>query len=54
VRRVIITGATDYRRYQAEAMKQKYAVRFTAFLGRKRKPITANDNLDHELDDLDA
>lgn len=54
VRRVIITGSTDYRRYQAEAMKQKYAVRFTAFLGRKRKPITANDNLDHELDDLDA
>lgn len=54
VRRVIITGSTDYRRYQAEAMKQKYAERFTAFLGRKRKPITANDNLDHELDDLDA
>tara|TARA_R110002124_G_scaffold63350_19_gene173166 strand:+ start:3342 stop:4673 length:1332 start_codon:yes stop_codon:yes gene_type:complete len=54
VRRVIITGSTDYRRYQAEAMKQKYAVRFTAFLARKRKPATANDNRDIDLDDLNA
>ena len=54
VRRVIITGSTDYRRYQAEAVKQKYAVRFTAFLGRKRKPVTANDNGDIDLDNLDA
>lgn len=54
VRRVIITGSTDYRRYQAEAMKQKYAVRFTAFLGRKRKAVIANDNLDIDHNDLDA
>ncbi|NTE63475.1 hypothetical protein G6L68_22765 [Agrobacterium fabrum] len=28
VRRVILTGATDYRRYQALATKQRYAIRF--------------------------
>lgn len=51
VRRVIISGSTDYRRYQAEAMKQRYAVRFTAFQGRLRKPsIAANDQDDDELD----
>lgn len=52
VRRVIISGSTDYRRYQAEAMKQRYAVRFTAFQGRPRKPsAAANDHdYDHELD----
>jgi hypothetical protein len=28
VRRVIISGSTDYRRYQAAASKQSYAIRF--------------------------
>jgi hypothetical protein len=28
VRRVVVTGATDYRRYQAAAMKHRFAVRF--------------------------
>ena len=28
VRRVIISGSTDYRRYQAAAVKQRYAIRF--------------------------
>lgn len=28
VRRVIVTGSTDYRRFQAAAMKHRYAVRF--------------------------
>ena len=28
VRRVVISGSTDYRRYQADAMKLRYAVRF--------------------------
>ncbi|MGL4094431.1 hypothetical protein [Agrobacterium cavarae] len=28
VRRVIITGATDYRRFQSQATKQRYAIRF--------------------------
>ncbi|GES53210.1 hypothetical protein Rhsp01_58250 [Rhizobium sp. NBRC 114257] len=30
IRRVIITGATDYRRFQAAAIKQRYAIRFPA------------------------
>ena len=30
VRRVIITGSTDYRRFQATASKQRYAIRFPA------------------------
>lgn len=29
VRRVIIRGSTDYRRFQAAAMKQRYAIRFS-------------------------
>lgn len=28
VRRVVVTGATDYRRYQSNAMKHRFAVRF--------------------------
>lgn len=28
VRRVVISGSTDYRRFQAAAMKQRYAIRF--------------------------
>jgi len=31
VKRVIINGSTDYRRFQAAALKQKYAVQFSAF-----------------------
>jgi hypothetical protein len=31
VRRVVVTGATDYRRYQAAAMKHRFAVRFPEF-----------------------
>ncbi|MBP0578982.1 hypothetical protein J8I29_06675 [Labrys sp. LIt4] len=32
VRRVIISGATDYRRFQAAAMKQRYAIRFPGII----------------------
>ncbi|NTG32645.1 hypothetical protein G6K91_00055 [Agrobacterium rhizogenes] len=48
VRRVIITGATDYRRFQAAASKQRYAIRFPAMtyggrvmpsLGRANIPV---------------
>lgn len=54
VRRVIISGSTDYRRYQAEAIRQKYAVRFSAFLARKRKPSILTNGRDMELDDLNV
>lgn len=37
VRNVIISGATDYRRYQAAAMRQRYAVRFACVSGPRRK-----------------
>ncbi|POF32615.1 hypothetical protein [Roseibium marinum] len=37
VRNVIISGSTEYRRYQAAAMRQRYAVRFNCALGPQRK-----------------
>ena len=36
VRNVIISGSTDYRRYQAAMMRQRYAVRFTCASGPRR------------------
>ncbi|PKP68289.1 MAG: hypothetical protein CVT83_05725 [Alphaproteobacteria bacterium HGW-Alphaproteobacteria-5] len=40
VRRVIITGTTDYRKYQAAAMKHRFAVQFPGLLDQRdrRKP----------------
>lgn len=40
VRTVIVSGATEYRRYQAEAMKHRYAIRFD------KEPINA-EALEH-------
>lgn len=37
VRSVIVSGSTDYRRYQAAAIRQRYAVRFTCASGPIRK-----------------
>jgi len=37
VRRVIISGSTDYRRFQAAAMRQRYAVRFACASGPRPK-----------------
>ena len=33
VQRVVISGSTEYRRYQAAAMKHRYAIRFPGLLG---------------------
>ncbi len=63
VRNVIISGATDYRRYQAAAMRQRYAVRFAGVSGPRRKSsiakgpdesgvIDASAQLSAELADL--
>ncbi len=63
VRSVIISGATDYRRYQAAAMRQRYAVRFAGVSGPRRKSsiakgpdesgvIDASAQLSAELADL--
>ncbi|NTC82089.1 hypothetical protein [Agrobacterium tumefaciens] len=42
VRRVILTGATDYRRYQALATRQRYAIRFPGVTyGGSHKPMTS-------------
>ncbi|WEK04590.1 MAG: hypothetical protein P0Y65_20840 [Candidatus Devosia phytovorans] len=51
VRTVVISGSTDYRRFQAAAMKQRYAVRFTAFQGSTRRP--ALPQVEDEVSDLD-
>ena len=36
VQNVVISGATDYRRFQAQAMKMRYATRFPSLTGTKR------------------
>jgi integrase len=61
VRRVIISGSTEYRRYQAAASKQRYAIRFpgVTYGGGSLSPRTlasaanANQNMAEELDDPD-
>jgi hypothetical protein len=61
VRRVIISGSTEYRRYQAAASKQRYAIRFPGITygGGSPSPRTlasaasANQNMPEELDDPD-
>ena len=50
----MISGSTDDRRFQAEVMKQRYAMRFTAFADRKRKTLTTAIEPDEELADVDA
>ncbi|SCX34226.1 hypothetical protein [Agrobacterium rosae] len=58
VRRVILTGAMDYRRYQALATKQRYAIRFPGVTyGGSHRPMTSPRNVvdksNDELEDPD-
>jgi integrase len=61
VRRVIISGSTEYRRYQAAASKQRYAIRFpgVTYGGSSLSPRSlasaagANQNIEAEFDDPD-
>ncbi|UXT60719.1 hypothetical protein FY134_23755 (plasmid) [Agrobacterium fabrum] len=61
VRRVIISGSTEYRRYQAAASKQRYAIRFpgvtygSSFLSSRSvvSAAGANQNVAAEIDDPD-
>ncbi|WP_375714144.1 hypothetical protein [Rhizobium sullae] len=61
VRRVIISGSTEYRRYQAAASKQRYAIRFpgVTYGGGPLSPRSlvsaagAHQNIAEELDDPD-
>ncbi|TCL90775.1 hypothetical protein C8J38_107135 [Rhizobium sp. PP-WC-2G-219] len=53
VRRVIITGATDYRRYQAAAVRQRYAIRFPGIAygggpSTSRNLLTSVDDTDED------
>lgn len=50
VRSVIISGSTDYRRYQAGAARQRFSVRFSSAPGRVReKPISREDRAEDPL-----
>lgn len=52
VNRVVISGSTDYRAFQAAAIKTRYAVRFRAFQGRPRRyeeDETSAGGLDDEM-----
>ncbi|RTM01792.1 hypothetical protein EJV44_01260 [Ancylobacter aquaticus] len=42
VKRVVISGSTEYRRFQAAAMRQRYAVRFPGVLGEPVRPRDAH------------
>jgi len=52
VRRVIISGSTDYRRFQAAAVKQRYAIRFPGVAYGQSVP--ANDLGDNDHQDATA
>lgn len=42
VREVVISGATEYRRFQAQAMKLRYAIRFPAITGKRTRGVQAS------------
>lgn len=49
VRRVVISGSTDYRRFQAAAMKQRYAIRFPGIS--YGQSSATKENLPEQYDD---
>lgn len=49
VRENILSGATDYRRFQAAAMKQRYAIRFPALTGRRPTHSISPEGADPDL-----
>lgn len=49
VREHILSGATDYRRFQAAAMKQRYAIRFPALTGRRPGKNYDNERADSNI-----
>jgi hypothetical protein len=53
VRTVVISGATDYRRFQAEAMKHRYAVRFPTLNAGVVSPALHTDEEGRFLDDVE-
>lgn len=51
VRSTVISGTTDYRRYQAAAMRQRYAVRFPSVLQRFKRKRAIDRKLSIETDE---
>lgn len=52
VRSVVISGTTEYRRFQAAAMKQRYAIRFPELAnGRPRRPTINIEDEEEASDD---
>ncbi len=50
IRTVVVSDATEYRRYQAEATRHSYGIRFPALTGKKsRRAPAANDGVDADL-----
>ena len=45
VRNVVVSGATDYRRYQAQAMKLRYAIRFPRLTGKKGRAVLSESDI---------
>lgn len=52
VRRVIISGSTDYRRYHGETVKQRFGMRFDT--SKRKNDLDAPPQLDEEMKDLAA
>lgn len=55
VQNVVISGATEYRRFQAQAMKLRYAIRFPSLTGKQMSASIASDelcNLDDQADHI--
>lgn len=50
VRRVVISGSTDYRAYQAAAVRNRYSVRFRSLQGQRKGAAATIDESDAELD----
>lgn len=55
MRTVIISGATEYRRYQAAASRDRFAIRFPELTGRKRQAKARREHDEDErlLDDVE-
>ncbi|WP_234885243.1 hypothetical protein [Rhizobium rhizogenes] len=54
IRRVIISGATDYRRYQSAMGRHRYAIRFGNAGRRNSKRVVGSVSAEHELADQQA
>ena len=53
VQNVVISGATEYRRFQAQAMRLRYAVRFPSLTGRKIRMSPEPEDLSDIDDQVD-